>query len=146
MDSYFFLSQQALKCMNVIPLNQFMSEETDVSDYDIVVGRAPCSGIIPIVTACSRLNKPYIILLCDCKLPPQFKADTDSLGWENLLPKIDPNIKFHGQYAFNFEATPEQIKKLIIDYKAAKPLPECLSKFFIQENLQPFDYDFLDYE
>ena len=51
-----------------------MSLESDISDYDIVVGRAPCTAIVPIVTLCKEANKPYIILLCDCDLKPELRT------------------------------------------------------------------------
>lgn len=116
MDAYFFLSQQALQNMNVMPLNQLFDTNTDISNYDIVVGRAPCSAIRPIVIACQKANKPYFLHLCDCALPPAFKANTTSLGWENMLPNIDPNIRFHGQYAFNLDISPEKIRDVLSSY------------------------------
>ena len=147
MDSYFYLSQQALKNMNVIPITELMNENTNISEYDMVIGRAPCDAITHIVTACKKYNKPFIILLCDCKLDSSLMADTESLGWENVLPKIDPNVRFHGQYAYNFDAIPEQIKKIVIDYKPRKPLPERIENFLVSQeflkynNFDP-DWDF----
>ena len=129
MDSHFYLSLQALKNMNVKGITEYFTNETDTSDYDLIVGRAPCSAIKPIVVACKKSNKPYIILLCDCALPAPFKADTESLGWENVLPDIDPNIRFYGQFAYNIDVAPEKIKDALkvylpkkIKYKDA-PIP-----------------------
>lgn len=102
-DSHFMLSTLALKNMNVKVINSYFDNDTDLSDFDIVVGRAPCSAIEPIVDNCSNHNKPYIIMLCDCDLKPQLKKNTDSLGWENVLPQLDPNIKFLNGYAYNVQ-------------------------------------------
>lgn len=121
MDSHFYLSLQALKNMNIVGLQQYFNDKTNVSDYDIIVGRAPCTAIKPIVTACAKDNKPYFVLLCDCALPDNAKTDAESLGWENVLPEIDPNVRFHGRYAFNIDATPEQVKKIIKDYTPKTP-------------------------
>lgn len=117
MDEEFFLSHQALKNLNVISIEKLFSNLTDISRYDMVVGRSPCSAIKSIVSNCAKHNKPYIILLCHCALDDELQRDTPSLGWELVLPEIDPNIKFCGQYVYNFEATPNQLKKMIVDYK-----------------------------
>lgn len=102
--------------MNVVGLQQYFDKKTPISDYDIIVGRAPCTAIKPIVESCSNENKPYFLLLCDCALPEAAKTDAETLGWEKILPVIDPHIRFHGRYAFNIDATPEQVKKIIKDY------------------------------
>ncbi len=101
MDACFFLSLQALKNMNVCALSEYYRKTTDISDYDIVVGRAPCTAIKPIVTTCSKAKKPYFLQLCDCDLPAEYKSDTDGLGWEHVLKKVDKGITFYKTYAFN---------------------------------------------
>lgn len=121
MDSHFYLSIQALKNMNVVALQEYFNKNTPITDYDIIVGRAPCTAIKPIVENCTKENKPYFLLLCDCALPDKLKTNSESLGWENVLPEIDPKVRFHGRYAFNIDATPEQVKHLIKDYTQKNP-------------------------
>lgn len=120
MDSYFFLSSQALKNMNVFPLTKLFDDTTDISNYDLVVGRAPCSAIRPIVNACQKTNKPYFLYLCDCALPSAFASSKDSLGWENMLPNIDPNIHFYGQYAFNLGSDSNQVYDVLKNFTYSK--------------------------
>ncbi len=109
MDSHFYLSLQALKNMNVVGLNEYFNENTLLTDYDIIVGRAPCGAIEPIVKTCAQAQKPYIILLCDCAIPAPLKTDSNSMGWENILPKIDQNVRFYGQFAYNIDEIPDRI-------------------------------------
>ena len=109
MDSHFYLSQIALQNMNVVALSQYFTNQTPLSDYDFIVGRAPCEAIESIVENCAKNNKPYFIELCPCNVEYKYISNKDSFGWENLLPTIDPNIRFHGEFAYNLTNIPNNI-------------------------------------
>ena len=47
--------------------NEYFSQYTDTSPYDMVVGRHPCGAIDSIVKSCGDIKKPYFIELCDCE-------------------------------------------------------------------------------
>ena len=120
MDNEFLFAIESLKAMNVNAHLMYFDENTSVDNYDFVVGRCPCSAIPHIVSQCVKANKPYFIELCNCALPNRElyirNANfEESYSWKNVLPTIDPNIKFFDDYAFNLDASPEQVKKVIDD-------------------------------
>lgn len=113
LDVDFMVSAEALKNMKVNPLTQKFKKDTPVDEYDFIVGKFPCEAIEPMVEACSKANKPYLIKLCNHPMSSASKYIIFLNDWRSVLPKIDPNVKFYGEYAFNIDATEEQIKKLI---------------------------------
>ena len=115
MDSEFLLSNAALDRMNVNAIDKFFTSSTNVKQYDIVVGKAPCSAIENIVRQCASEGKPYFIELCDCALPTKNYVAGWS-GWQDILPEIDEYVKFYTAgttFAFNLDASEEQVKKVI---------------------------------
>lgn len=119
MDKSYLFSIESLKRMNVNAFNTYFDENTSVDDFDFVVGSCPCTAIPYIVQKCVEQNKPYFMLLCDCatyntSIPilNDF-AKKRKFTWNSILPEIDPNIKFYDDYAFNLDATPEQVKNVI---------------------------------
>ncbi len=118
MDKDFLFAIESLKAMNVDALDMYFDENTPVEDYDFVVGKCPCSAIPHIVSQCVKANKPYFMELCNCALPNRkiYLRDSnfdEAYSWKNVLPNIDPNIKFFDNYAFNLDASPEQIKAIV---------------------------------
>lgn len=114
MDREFLLSVESLAGMNVRGIEKFFTEETDVSDYDLVVGRFPCSAIIDIVKTCSKHKKPYFIQLCDCKLPPNPDPNKYPVWtWEQILRTIDPKIRIYGSCAYHVNIPNRKMMRLI---------------------------------
>lgn len=118
MDKKFLFAVESLKAMNVNAIDMFFDENTSIEDYDFIVGKCPCSAIPHIVKKCKELNKPYFLELCNCALPNRkiYLRDDhlrEAYSWKNVLPDIDPNIKFYEDYAFNLDASPEQVKNVI---------------------------------
>lgn len=119
MDKNFLFSIESLKRMNVNAFNTYFDQNTNIDNYDFVVGSCPCTAIPYIVDKCVKQNKPYFILLCDCAtysttipIMNDF-AKKRKFTWNQVLPEIDPHIKFYDDYAFNLDATPEQVKAVI---------------------------------
>lgn len=96
----FIISNESLEKLGITPFDQYFSNETNVDNYDIVVGQKPCSAIIPIVKNCANSNTPYFLQLCECNAPTR-----DLSSWKEVLSLYDPNIKFskHYDYAYNLE-------------------------------------------
>ena len=113
MDTNFFFPDETLKSMNVNQIHKFFKADTSVECFDIVVGKAPCSAIEHIVRTCAAAGKPYFIELCDCCLPNNNSYIADWYGWENVLPDIDEYVKFYSGFAFNLDASEQQVKKVI---------------------------------
>ena len=114
MDRRFYLSNTSLHNMNVDPIETLFKDDADISAYDFIVGRFPCSAIESIVKVCTQTNKPYFIELCECKLPlPKALPADQSFGWQNVLPKWDPNVKIINGYATNIDATADQLNQLL---------------------------------
>lgn len=104
MDKH-LLSPETLKKLGVNGIYGYFDKKTDVNNFDFVTGRKPCEAIDSIVEVCSKNNTPYFIQTCSCELP----IDQD---WKDVLPEIDPNIKFYKDYAFNVDATVEQVRNI----------------------------------
>ena len=117
MDRGFFLNNDTLHNLNVTGIPRFFDANTNVDNFDIVVGKAPCTAIEHIVRNCAMAGKPYFIELCDCALPNKHLHIADWYGWKDILPGIDQYVKFytaHANYAFNLgDVTVEQAKKVI---------------------------------
>lgn len=107
------LSNQCLQRFNVKGKNEYFGEKTKVDDYDFVVGKRPCSAIENIVKNASSANKPYFLELCSCELGKIATREGFYRGWEDILPEYDSNIKFYHKFAFNLDATQEQVGRLL---------------------------------
>ena len=113
MDYEFYLPQETMQNLNVNGVQSFFKDQTPIASYDAIVGKQPCSAIEHIVRKCSKDNKPYFIELCNCNLPNKSKYIDEWYGWQDVLPDIDPNVKFYEDYALNVDASEEQVKKII---------------------------------
>jgi len=116
MDSKFELSPETLARLNVSTKEEYFSTNTDLSGYDVIVGQRPCSAIAHMVTECAKQNKPYFIELCNCHIPPS-KTPGKPATWHEILPEIDAYVRFYGGYAFNIDATEEQVKKVMEEHE-----------------------------
>ena len=113
-DRSFYLSNKSLERMKVKVVNAYFDDTTSVGNYDFVVGRFPCSAIEHIVGNCKKSNKPYFIQLCPCNAPVlENKTKFFWQRWQALLSSLDPNIQFFHNYAFNIDATPQQVESVI---------------------------------
>jgi len=120
MDKNFWISNEALQKLNVTAHSEYLTRNTSVDDFDIIVGRMPCSAIDTIVYLCAKYGKKYFIKTCDCEMPSPddfykkwgiakpFKdiiSKEDNkinwFGWSTMLPELDKDICFCGDYAFN---------------------------------------------
>ena len=110
----FLISNDFLKAQNVTPYNQYYTNYTDVSNFDFVVGRRPCSAIPSIVKTCSKQNKPYLLELCGCHLEHMTLPDgSHPNSWQDILPLYDEQIQFAGNYAFNVDISQSQATRII---------------------------------
>ena len=116
MDKYFWVSDEALKKLNVNAHSNYLTKDTSVDDIDIIVGRMPCSAIDTIVYLSTKYDKKYFIQTCDCEMPSPdmfYKkwgidktskvshSNIEGFGWSTMLPELDKDICFCGEYAFN---------------------------------------------
>lgn len=141
MDKDFYLPAETMKNMNINPVEQYFTNETAVADFDIVVGKAPCSAIEHIVRQCAAQGKPYFIELCDCALPNKKPYVVDWFGWQDILPDIDEYVKFYtasSTYAFNLgDVSVEQAKKVISQYDHPKVFKNAPTKFEVTTRYVP---------
>ena len=119
MDRKFEFGPDVLERLNVDTKMQYFTEGTDISKYDLVVGQRPCSAIEKMVKECVKQNKPYFIELCNCHIPPS-KTPGKPAVWTEILPEIDSYVRFYGDYAFNLDATEEQVRQVIEDHEFFK--------------------------
>lgn len=119
MDRKFELGPDVLERLNVEQKLEYFTNGTDISKYDLVVGQRPCSAIEKMVKECVKQNKPYFIELCNCHIPPS-KTPGKPAVWSEILPEIDAYVRFYGDYAFNLDATEEQVRQVIEDHEFFK--------------------------
>ena len=127
MDKH-LLSPTTLAKLGVNPIYGYFDQKTDVENYDFVTGRTPCGAIQSIVENCSSNNKPYFIETCDCQLPSE-------KTWRQVLPEIDPNIKFFKDYAFNVDATAQQVEAISNAFYLKLALEQPVDSFSALRNL-----------
>jgi len=113
-DKQFVLSSTSMKSMNVTAYQQLFDINTQIKEYDFVVGRNPCSAVDSIVKSCVRENKPYLIELCECGLPKEKRNSSPTFGWEEILKSYDPNIQIgKNGIVYNLDASPRQVEKIL---------------------------------
>lgn len=124
MDTAINLPETTLERLGVEPKKQLFDKSTSVKGYDMVVGKYPCSAIVPIVTNCAKDGVPYIIKLCNHDIPipntPKYIVDWQQ-GWQSVLPDIDAYIKFYDEYAFNVDLPEEKVKQIIDEHEKNIP-------------------------
>lgn len=141
MDKH-MLSTETLRKLGVEGIYGYFDSKTSVDQYDMVAGRMPCQAIDSIVEVCSKANTPYFIRTCDCEL-----RDPDNKNWHQILPEIDPNIKFYKDYAFNADASVPQVKQICNDFYSEfedsqpfiAPLPYVKANQTLQNTSPNFD-------
>lgn len=125
LDKQFILSKDSMKSMNVTALETMFDVNTQITEYDFIVGRRPCSAIENIVKLSTENQKPYFIELCNCSLPknpdPLIYSDW---GWKYILPKIDPDIQFTNVYAYNLGSRNEYARNMIEKYAPTETVSE----------------------
>ena len=108
----FYLSNECLSNLGVKSWRGMFYFRQDVSNYDLLVGRKPCSAIRSMVIAGKKYDKPYFIRLCDCSL-----GGGEIYEWRHILTRIDRGIQFFGDYAYNLSnarfETPNNIEDII---------------------------------
>lgn len=114
----FLLSQTALSNIGITGIDGRFDSKTQVSQYDFVVGQRPCSAIENMVINASRENKPYFIELCSCNLDSIARRDGIYRNWQQILPEYDSHVKFVGEYAFNVDATEQQVSNLLYQIRS----------------------------
>lgn len=107
------LSNPCLRNFNVRGKDEYFKDDTNIQNYDFIVGQRPCSAIESIVKNASKNNTPYFIELCYCDLGKIAAREGKYKGWEEILPEYDSNIQFYKNFAFNVDATPEQVGSLL---------------------------------
>ncbi len=156
MDHDFIFAIESLKNMNVNAIENYFDENTSVEDYDFVVGKCPCSAIVYMIKNCVKSNKPYFIELCDCSIPNINKLIQDNKistrldAWKYVLPEIDPKVKFFDEYAFNLDASPEQVKTIIEKFQKKiqlstrfknSPSSIKLERIFVPNEVTGFEWE-----
>ena len=143
----FLLSEDYISAQGVHPINAFFKSDTNISAYDYIVGKCPCSAIPHIVKNSVKENKPYFLELCDCSLNSIILPNgTIPEQWEDVLFDYDPNITFVGDYALNIDATKSQLIKLIengkphqslnLSFNAVNFLAHCFKEIVSEQSLQ----------
>jgi hypothetical protein len=94
----FELPDECLERLHLKSYRGWFTQTTKVKDFDVVVGRRPCSAIEPMVTNCAKEKVPYMIRLCACELPRQ-----DVYDWRWILTHRDRNIRFSQSYVYNMD-------------------------------------------
>lgn len=113
-DKEFLLSVESLSGMKIHPIEASFTEDTDISKYDFVGGRFPCSAIQSIVSKCVKEKKPYFIQLCDCELPRNPNPSKYPVWtWVQILTPIDPDIRFYGSCAYHINVPEQRMRRLI---------------------------------
>lgn len=93
----FSIDTEILRRLNIDPHNELFNSTTQVKDYDLIVGKKPCSAIKHIVNS----KKPYLLELCNCDAP-----NNDNKKWPLILRMADKNIRFSksGRFAYNLDS------------------------------------------
>lgn len=149
MEDYLWPSDECFKKLNVNTHREYFNKNTNIMDFDVVVGRLPCSAIDSIVYLCKKYNKKYFIEMCSCKIPSlnefynrwlinggesslpkkwnesgrfssvgdRLNSSKDMQSWNKMLPEIDENIRFSGNYAFNIGESKKDIEMVIASHK-----------------------------
>lgn len=126
----FALTIEFLESLDVHGIEEYFTSNTDISNYDLIVGRNPCSAIPHIVENCAKNNKPYIIELCECELPDINPFTGKSVkGWDEILPYVDNKIRFYNDFAYNIDATDSQATKIFDKYEINQFEPIFLDSF-----------------
>ncbi|MBE7074247.1 MAG: hypothetical protein E7379_04080 [Clostridiales bacterium] len=113
MEKNLILSNESMKAMNVDAYREVFNDNTQIKDYDFIVGRFPCTAIESIVSSCTKENKPFFIELCSCALPKESGQAKDIKQWENILKQYDCKIKFlQERYVHNMDISNGQFQKI----------------------------------
>ncbi len=111
----FSVSNDCLSNFNVKGIDGMFNEQTDVTPYDFVIAQRSCGAFEDIVKNSAQANKPYFLQLCNCELEHIAKQTGVYRSWQQILPEYDNNIKFYDNFAFNVDATPTQVSKLLLN-------------------------------
>jgi len=98
MDESFQLPDNVLHNLNVKPYRAYLRANSNIDDFDMVVGRFPCEAIDTIVYLCSKYKKPYFIETCDCDMPSMDEFYR-LYNIDKVAPKrILTNLSMSGQF------------------------------------------------
>lgn len=121
-DKEFMFYDETISGLGCKPKQEIFTKDTDLSNYDFVVGNKPCEATLDMIANCAKNNLPYFIDICNCAIPSLVSLSRVSDDvWQNIMRELDPRIQFvvdYGarcvdRYAFVLDATPDQIYGVI---------------------------------
>ena len=120
------LSDKTMTNYGVIPHNEQFMQGTDISEFDIVVGRRPCDAIKAIAVNCSKRYKPFIMELCYCSFHKETKQNGKRyLGWDEVFYDINPKIEVYNGFAYYFGDGKDSYVENAIDYCIDNAKMQC---------------------
>ena len=99
----------------------FVKDDVIPQDVDIVVSRKACYAFMPIVNICSKMNKPFILKLCNCQLERMRTVEGNiPKSWKEMFDPINSHIQYYEGYAVDLlgDANEYQLKRLIARYES----------------------------
>ena len=76
--------------------------DTNISNYDAVIGNLTCEATEDIIETCTKLSKPYFITLCDCLHPLRDGTKFNSYNLQNKY--------FEDKYSLSKLVVPQHLK------------------------------------
>ncbi len=128
----FYISDECLENFNVSTIDGYFDTNSDISGYNMVVGRMPCTAIDSIVYLCAKHKKQYFIETCNCNMPTiadfnriwsvDVRTKDSWYGWQDMLPGLDAGIGSFGSYVYHVEDNDGLTRYL--EYRAQKKKEE----------------------
>ena len=117
-----YLNKYNLVLLEKNPLKEFyqnynlieesFSENTDITDYDIIIGYNPCGATESIIRNAIKNNKDFCIALCGCCFLPSEYKDRTPENWHRYLYEIAKDLG-NNKYDISLDYFD---KKLCIDW------------------------------
>ncbi len=119
----FRISDGLIQKFNVTPRNEYLTADTDVGGYDMLIGNTPCGATIDMIKAAVNYDRKYFIRFCTCGLPQDKEAQRPAKDWMNQLRAIDPRIRIftskshyrpHEYYGYVGPVPDKEVEKIIL--------------------------------
>ena len=128
MDRLLFSDNLLSKKFNLAANDEMFTKNTDVSNYDVLVGNRPCGAIGEMVESAKKENKGYIINLCHCDAKKFAKENgINADNWFEILPEIDSDVKFAEHVATNLDISSESFKVAVMKYFDFNTIPQTIA-------------------
>lgn len=93
MDKFSLEVKRKLECQGIRTINDYLTTETDISEYDLVVGFHSCGATEKIIRNCASNDTDFVVVPCEKRISLEGQSFCSQEEYLDYLIAIDSEIR-----------------------------------------------------